>query len=161
MLATVVPETRGGIASAWNVARLPQDVFAESEIHFDEFTTTSRDVPRNGRRLPRWTPAVEQVQTDGDFIVRCELPGVPSENVVVSLSTTRVIIAGEKRDNEYAQLGRVRRLERRFGEFRRLISLPPGLDPGRATTSHRHGVLTVRIPWAADATARRVPIKKG
>jgi HSP20 family protein len=52
-------------------------------------------------------------------------------------------------------------VERAFGQFQRTIPLPSGVDLERAEANFENGVLTVRVPKAANepAAKRRLEIK--
>ncbi len=49
--------------------------------------------------------------------------------------------------------------ERRYGSYVRTISLPSGLDTGKAEASFEDGVLTLTIPKVEDAKPKEVKVK--
>jgi HSP20 family protein len=52
-------------------------------------------------------------------------------------------------------------MERVFGAFKRMIPIPPGIDPERAEAAFKKGVLTIIMPKpAAFRNEKKIPIKK-
>jgi HSP20 family protein len=47
------------------------------------------------------------------------------------------------------------RRERRYGAFRRAISLPPEVDPDKIEATTHYGVLEVTVPLPETETAKR------
>jgi HSP20 family protein len=101
---------------------------------------------------------LDVAETDDEVIVRCELPGVDPERLLVGVSRNAPVVAGERREADYDRPGALLRLERRFGPFRRHIPLPACADPDRVRTEYADGVLTVRFPKIPSAIRRRIPI---
>lgn len=116
------------------------------------------DRPVYAARIPAWNPPLDVAETDDEVIVRCELPGVDPERLLVSVSRNALVVAGEKREADYDRPGPILKLERRFGPFRRRVPLPACADPDRVRTEYADGVLTVRFPKIPSAIRRRIPI---
>ena len=48
--------------------------------------------------------------------------------------------------------------ERRFGALRRVVTLPRGLNTGKAEATYENGVLTIRVPRAEEAKRKSLKI---
>jgi HSP20 family protein len=72
-----------------------------------------------------------------------------------------LVLTGEKRIESKSDEKGCYRVERAFGQFQRTIPLPSGVDLERAEANFENGVLTVRVPKAANepAAKRRLEIK--
>ena len=103
-----------------------------------------------------WKPAVETDETDDAYLVRAELPGMKREDVNVELRGSELCITGEVKEEE-ERSGKA--LRRRHGKFAYRASLPTDADLEKIDAQLADGVLTVRLPKAAQAHARRVEIK--
>lgn len=55
----------------------------------------------------------------------------------------------------------VHRAERRYGTFRRSITLPSHVQAGKIEASAQDGVLMILVPKAQEAQAKRIPIRAG
>ncbi|NYI07831.1 Hsp20/alpha crystallin family protein [Allostreptomyces psammosilenae] len=103
-----------------------------------------------------WMPLAEEVETESEYLVRAELPGVPRENVDVEVDDNELRIHGKL---EEEQRGRV--LSRRTGEFAYRTTLPGGIDSDHVEADLSEGILTVHIPKAAPAKRHRIEIGGG
>jgi len=103
-------------------------------------------------------PAVDVDETDREYRVIAELPGLTEKDVEVSLQDGLLTISGEKKlETE----GRNRSYSERFyGRFERQIPLDRDVDEAAVSATFRNGVLTVTAPKNARALERtkRIPI---
>jgi len=90
--------------------------------------------------------------------VTAELPGLKESDIDLSIDNGLLTISGERKTTEE---DRERGWSERFyGRFERRLTLPDGIDEGRAEASFRDGELTVTIPKSEEARkARKIPIK--
>ncbi|MEN3292044.1 MAG: hypothetical protein V7642_1297 [Burkholderiales bacterium] len=105
--------------------------------------------PRQGATMPAgatWSPPLEVAQRDNQLLVRAELPGVKQEDVHVEIKNDRLVIEGDRHEEQQRQGQEFRRTERNYGHFYRAIALPDGINPEQASASMRDGVLEVMVP---------------
>jgi HSP20 family protein len=109
-----------------------------------------------------WVPELEVLQTNGQFVVRADLPGLKREDVKVELTNDVLTISGErKEENEEKQEGYYRS-ERSYGSFYRQIPLPEGAKTATAKAEFNDGVLQVTMQAPAqEAQKRLLEIKQG
>jgi HSP20 family protein len=105
-----------------------------------------------------WTPTVEISERDGKYRILAELPGLSPDEVRVEVEDDAVILQGERRVEQEATEGGIRRSERQFGFFYRRIPLPEGADPEQAKAKFHDGILEITIP-APDRQAKRRQIQ--
>lgn len=109
--------------------------------------TSARTVRPPEPRLPLpgevTIPAVDIYETEGEFILEMELPGVSEKDVKVLLFSSRLEVSGFKRELGTHHGSRYMRLEREFGAFRRDVVVPGTVDPDRACAALENGILTV------------------
>jgi HSP20 family protein len=105
-------------------------------------------------------PPVNLYETDEAFVLTAELPGIAPEELEVSLEGSTVTLRGERKpvSEEGAS---VHRAERPAGVFRRAIDLPVPIDGEKVEATHRSGVLTLRLPKAAEHRPRQISVKAG
>jgi HSP20 family protein len=96
-----------------------------------------------------WAPALDVLREDGDIVVRAELPGVKQEDVDITYQNGVLTISGERKVEEQKEGSGYYVRERRYGSFRRSMSLPEGTDESSITARFQDGVLEVRIQGAA------------
>lgn len=105
-------------------------------------------------------PPVNLYETDEDFVVMAELPGVRREDLDLTLEANRITLRGER----HAEIPRedgasVHRRERESGIFRRTFEFPVPVDPDKAEAIYRDGVLRVRLPKAASHRPRQIAVQ--
>ena len=105
-------------------------------------------VPR--RASCAWSPPVDVGETDDAYVIEAELPSVEREDANVELAGNDVQITGAMKEREHT--GTLRRRMRRTGRFAYRVTLPRKGDADKIEASLADGVLTVRIPNAADGS---------
>ena len=108
-----------------------------------------------------WSPAVDVRENDEGFVVTTELPGLTSDQVEVNVENGVLAISGEKKDEreENGEGDSAHLVERRYGKFQRHFSLPRSVDSAKVDANFENGILTVSLPKAAAAKARKITIK--
>jgi HSP20 family protein len=109
-----------------------------------------------------WIPALDVIEKKDVYQVFAELPGVDPQHVDLSFEQNVLTIQGTKTawlDAEKQAAVRVFAAERTTGTFERSIRLPEFVDGDHITAEFQNGLLTVTIPKAQAARARRIEIK--
>jgi HSP20 family protein len=101
-----------------------------------------------------WVPAVETEETSDAYLVRAELPGMKSDDVDVELNGNELRITGEVNEETTGKT-----LRHRHGKFAYRTTLPAGADADKIDAQLADGILTVRVPKAAQAQSRRIEVK--
>jgi HSP20 family protein len=111
--------------------------------------------------LRRWIPAMDLVETDEDFVLRADLPGLSEADVNIELEDNVLTISGERKAEHEERKEGYYRVERASGAFSRSLTLPEGVDPDRVRAHFDRGVLEVRIPKPEQRKPRKVTISAG
>lgn len=102
-----------------------------------------------------WAPVIDVTTEGGDMVIHAELPGVKREDVDVTFSGGMLTISGErKEEKERKDAGYLVR-ERRYGSFRRTMTLPESVDERKISANFKDGVLEVKIRDGASAVEER------
>lgn len=92
------------------------------------------------------------------YIVVAAIPGVDPEKVEVTAANGTLTISGEASYPAPAESKPIWR-EVPQGQFRRQLTLPSGFEAEGITAEAAHGLLTITVPKAQAARARKVPVK--
>lgn len=102
---------------------------------------------------------VDVKESNGDYTVHAEMPGVKKDDINVQIDGNRVSISAEvRRESEKKEGERVLRSERYYGAVARTFSLASELDDTKASAKFENGVLTLTIPKKSAPAARRLTI---
>ena len=103
-------------------------------------------------------PKVNLFESPTHYILTCELPGVSSDALDVSLAGRELTVKGQRPAPEGTQR-RYDRHERGFGAFSRIIELPGPVEPNALNASLKHGVLTVELSKSPESRPRQIEIR--
>jgi HSP20 family protein len=106
-----------------------------------------------------WVPRVDVEETEKEFVVKADLPGVDPKDVEVTLSENVLVLRGKKNEEKEEKKPNYHRVERFIGEFYREVSLPAAADPEKITASAGKGVITVTIPKKPETIAKKITVK--
>jgi HSP20 family protein len=120
------------------------------------------DTPQpGGSTMRRWMPAMDLVETDDNFVLRADLPGLSEEDLKIELEDGTLTVSGERKAEHESENEGYYRVERAFGSFSRSLTLPQGIDPEAVTASFDRGVLEIRVPKPEERKPRRIEIGTG
>jgi HSP20 family protein len=115
----------------------------------------------NGGTLARWSPAMDLVETDDQFVLRADLPGLSEDDVKIEVEDDVLTVSGERKSSHEENKKGYFRVERSYGTFARTLTLPEGVDADGINASFDKGVLEVRIPKPERRKPRKVAITVG
>jgi HSP20 family protein len=108
-----------------------------------------------------WAPAMDITERKDAYQVAAELPGVGTEDLDITFQDGLLTIQGERHHTPDGAEEKVHQAERRYGAFRRSITLPAHVQADKIEASAQDGVLLVRIPKAPEAHAKRIQVRAG
>jgi len=104
--------------------------------------------------------AVDMYETDKDIVVKANVPGVRPEDIDISVVGETLTIRGERKAEERVEQANYFYQERRFGAFSRSLTLPAPVQTDKADARFENGVLTLTLPKAEEAKAKKIEIKR-
>jgi HSP20 family protein len=114
-----------------------------------------------GTGAPAWAPAVDISERKDAYLVTAELPGVGTGDVELTFEDGLLTIQGERHDAHDYAAEKVHRVERRYGAFRRSITLPSHVKADKIEAAAQDGVLQILVPKAEEAHAKRIQVRAG
>jgi HSP20 family protein len=106
-------------------------------------------------------PTLDIGATEREYTITVELPGVEEKDIYLELANDTLVIRGEKKQVEEEKEKDFYRVERAYGSFQRVLSLPEDADQDGIQAVFKRGVLTITVPRKAlpAADTKRIPIK--
>jgi len=92
-----------------------------------------------------WKPTVDVKELPEHFEVVAELPGIKKEDIEVTLDNGILTLSGERKTETEQTEAKMHRIERTFGRFERVFTLPETVDPQKVDAAFKEGVLTLKI----------------
>jgi HSP20 family protein len=105
-----------------------------------------------------YTPLLDVRETEEEYLVLLDLPGVKSDDVTVEVTDRVLSISGSRARVEG---GEPQLSERPSGSFARTLTLPQGVDDEKIAANFNDGVLEVHVPKPIEQQPRKISIGDG
>ena len=94
-------------------------------------------------------PQVDIGANDKEYTITVEVPGVSEKDVQVEVANNIMTIKGEKKQEKEEKDKDFYRIERSYGSFQRVLSLPDDADQADIKATFKNGILKVKMPRKA------------
>jgi HSP20 family protein len=107
-------------------------------------------------------PQINIGGSNKEYEVTVEIPGVEEKDMKVEISGNLMTIRGEKNQEKEEKGKSYYRMERSYGSFQRVLSLPEDANQEKVKAIFKNGVLTVSMPRKAlpASAVKQIEIKK-
>lgn len=99
-------------------------------------------------------PSVDVSASDDRYFITVEVPGVDEKDIKLELVGDTLTIKGSKRQESSDNDKDYFRVERAYGAFQRVLSLPEDADRDQIEAQFHNGILTITMPRKAEAKSR-------
>jgi HSP20 family protein len=113
-------------------------------------------VEPNGRP---WVPPVDIRETENELVVKADVPDVKFEDIDVRIENGTLTLHGERKFEESKEEGGWHRVERSYGKFERVFTLPDSVSPDGVKADYKNGTLTITLPKKEIAKPRQVKVQ--
>jgi HSP20 family protein len=107
---------------------------------------------------PALTPAADVYESGKEYVVELEVPGFDEKELDVSLADHTLTVIGERKEATEKKEKHLLLRERLEKRFERRFTLPSEADAKHVHADYEKGVLTVHVPKAGEAAAKKVEI---
>ena len=106
-----------------------------------------------------WSPVVDIEETELNYMIRAELPGLSKEKVKVTVEDGVLTLSGE-RDLERKVEGKTfHHIERSHGTFTRSFTLPENADAESVSANYKDGLLEIRVAKCEEAQPKSIEVR--
>ena len=128
---------------------------------FDEAFRGFPSVFRGGLEWPEitpvmLTPSLDIKETDENYVVSVEIPGVAKEDVDIRIDGDTLTIHGEKKQEKKEDKENYHCVERHYGSFERMLTIPEDANADNIDAKFKDGVLTINIKRQAKSVPKEV-----
>lgn len=91
-------------------------------------------------------PKVDLSASEGEYLLTVEIPGVSEKDVTIDINASTMTVKGEKRQEKEVKEKNFYRIERSYGSFQRVLSLPEDVNQDAIKATFKNGVLSITMP---------------
>lgn len=102
------------------------------------------------------TPDVDIYINDDEILLIADMPGVDKKNISINLENNTLTIEGHF---EHPYTEPLQRKEFGSTDYRRIFSLPKGIDAEKASAEFNLGVLQLHLPKSAAIKPRQIKVE--
>ena len=104
-------------------------------------------------------PAVDIKETDSEYKVVADLPGIAKDNLEVTVDENYLkIVVNAQEDNQEESDGRVIRRERFQGQITRSFKLGNTVESDKIQANYKDGVLSIVVPKKEERKTRKIDV---
>ena len=105
-----------------------------------------------------WSPAVDIFETQGEIVVKAELPGMDRNDITLNLEKNVLTLKGERKFEKETKEDNYHRIERSYGGFSRAFSIPATVDEEKIKAEYKDGVLKIVLPKKEQVKPKQIRI---
>lgn len=114
----------------------------------------------NGRP---WVPPVDIKETENELIFKADIPGLEMKDIDLRMENGALTLRGERKFEgqtpKEGEKGGWHRVERSYGTFERVFTLPETVDVEKVKADYKNGTLTITIPKKEIAKPRQIKVE--
>ena len=112
-----------------------------------------------GAQSVAWSPMVDIEETELNYLIRAELPGLSKKKVKVVVEDGVLTLSGE-RDLERKMEGKTfHHIERSHGTFTRSFTLPENAEAESVSANYKDGLLEIRVAKSEEALPKSIEVR--
>lgn len=145
----------------WNPWREMEELQRRLWSMFDwsPLRRTSLTTDEENITVPEWSPAVDIIEDEKEYLIKVELPEVQKDDVKVTVEGGTLTISGERKAEKEEKGRRLHRLERFYGRFERSFTIPDDAEADNVKAEFKDGVLRVHLPKTEKARPKQIEVK--
>ena len=105
-----------------------------------------------------WTPPVDIYETEGEVILKAELPEINQKDIEIQIENNTLTLRGERKFEKDDKKENYHRIERAYGSFVRSFTLPSSIDQDRIKADYRDGILKISMPKREETKPKQIKV---
>jgi HSP20 family protein len=131
--------------------------FNEMDDFFKSYNRAlSRQPSQEGMLSADWSPSVDIIENDTEFLIKAELPEVKKEDISVDVNQGVVTLSGERKSETRDE--KEHRVERFYGRFSRSFTLPENVNEADIKAENKDGMLYLHLPKSVVEKAKKIQV---
>lgn len=104
-------------------------------------------------------PSLDLSETDTAVQVRIDLPGMNAKDIDIQVSGNVLTVSGQRQEEKEEKGRTFHRIERRYGNFSRSVTMPCAVAESEVAAEYHDGVLTITLPKTEESKAHKIKVK--
>jgi HSP20 family protein len=119
----------------------------------------NRLLSEDGAKTRPWAPAVDIVETENELVLKADVPGVDLQDIDIQLENGTLTVKGERKFERDEKNKGFHRMERSYGSFVRIFTVPETVDSEHVKAGYEAGVLTITLPKKEVAKPKAIKVQ--
>ena len=141
------------------------DPFREFSTVQDRLNRLFRDSYGEGREealtTSTFAPPVDVYEDEHSITLKIEVPGIDEKDVDVQIENNTLTVHGERKFEKQEKEENFRRVERQYGSFTRVFTLPNTVDAEQVQAHYDRGILKIQLGKKAEAKPKQIKVNVG
>lgn len=108
-----------------------------------------------------FVPPVDIYEDSNHVVLKLEVPGMKLNEFNIQMENQTLTVRGERRFEKETNEENYHRVERRYGSFARVFSLPNTVDPDSVKAHYDAGLLRIELGKRAEAKPKQIQVSVG
>ncbi len=135
------------------------DPFKELLSLRDEFDRIFKEYFMRPEKIDEeWFPMLDMKEDAESIVVNIEVPGVKKDDIKVTLRGNQLIVTGERKFEKEKKDETYHRIERSYGKFQRVITIPVEVDQSKIKATYENGILSITLPKTEKEKPKEIEI---
>lgn len=109
-------------------------------------------------RRDSFVPSIDISETEDQFVITAELPGMDKDDIDINLENKRLTISGERSIKKEEDGKKFHRVETQYGSFERSFQLPDNVDEESISATYENGMLDISIDKNEQEVKKKIEI---
>ena len=109
--------------------------------------------------LGSWVPPVDIYETEDTIVLSAELPGMKKEDMSVEIKDNTLTIKGERKFERDSAAKSYSRIERSYGTFQRVFTLPHLVQQDKVKARYENGILEIILSKAEEGKTKHIKVQ--
>ncbi len=133
----------------------------ETDLIFRPFESIIDEIFNGNRINPNskiFTPSVDIAETDKNFEITVEIPGVKKEDIKINLEKNVLTVKGERSFENKEEGKNYHRVETSYGSFQRSLTLPEDINDDSIVAKYEDGLLKITVEKSEEKIRKEIEV---
>jgi HSP20 family protein len=121
----------------------------------------SPESPEEALTTTTFAPPVDIYEDEHNITLKMEVPGIAEKDIDVHIENITLTVRGERKFEKEEKEENFRRIERQYGSFTRVFTLPSSVDPEQVSANYDNGVLKIKLAKKAEVKPKQIKVSVG